>query len=80
MSYHTKRVAPMPGYWFGPYNVLVPNSVPEVPAADGVNSYYKDGSQTEVHVFRPLPSTEWLAKYSYVQNDLMYYKEKNDNE
>ena len=35
-------------YWFGPYDVLVPNKIESVVAADGYNTHYKNGKITEM--------------------------------
>jgi hypothetical protein len=62
------------GYWFGPYNVLVPNTIDKIVAEDGYNTLYKDGTESEIYRQDSLSKDEWLAKYASYNNQgrLMY--------
>ena len=34
-------------YWLGPYDILISNAIDHVPAKDGFNTVYKDGTETK---------------------------------
>ena len=62
------------GYWEGRWGVLVPNSVTECVAMDGENSYYQDGSETELGVIDPYPTEqEYKDKYCHQRADGKWY-------
>lgn len=51
-------------YWIGPYGILVPNDVLYVVAADGINTLYIDGSETEMATDTPLSEEEYKKLYA----------------
>lgn len=79
---HSLRLAALPcepprdddGFWRGPYDVLVPKTINQVPARDGFNRHSKDGSVTEMGVPTPLSEAEWKAKYAYKKDGKWYYR------
>jgi hypothetical protein len=52
----------MSAYWIGPYGVKVPFDVTHVPAADGGNTRFRDGTETE----RGVPRTMFLSRGKYL--------------
>jgi hypothetical protein len=64
----------MSGGWIGPYGVIVSQNINSVVAKDGENTLYKDGTETEVYVTNHPTEQEWLAKYSYISNNMLFYK------
>jgi hypothetical protein len=72
---------PPSGYWIGPYGVLVPNHVESVPAEDGGNTFYKDGSETLMCAMQAgSTKEEWLSNCATCINGQWYYKEKKKKE
>lgn len=62
-------------YWIGPYGIRVPNSVERVRAADGSNSRYKDGSETEMAVRNSITEDKYKSLYAELRDDgFWYYK------
>ena len=63
-----------PGYWEGPYGVLVPDTVNKITSRDGTNRLFKSGSTTEMMYRLPVPTkAEYLEKYTVLGNDGYYY-------
>lgn len=54
---------PPEGYWFGPYDVLVPNSVDSVPDEDGGNVFHRDGSISETFIENKMTKDEWINTF-----------------
>ncbi len=84
-----KKTCDTSEYWVGPYGVKVPNEVTSVVAADGRNTLYKDGKQTEIYVKNPLTREEYLKRYSFYSDECGYvynrpgayrYNERNEAE
>lgn len=53
--------------WIGPFGMCVDNSTPQVPSADGVNSVFREGYETEKNNNGgklALGKDEYLAKYA----------------
>lgn len=54
------------GYWEGPYNIRVPNSINRIRASDGGNRLYKNGAETEMFVPNPLTKEEIFKSILYI--------------
>jgi len=66
----------MDGYWIGPYDVLVSNSLKSCMDEDGINQFYPDGSSTEEDSDEARPTkNEWLNKYAIKIGNTWFYKE-----
>lgn len=60
-------------HWRGPYDCWIPNEFDYVPAADGRNLMYKNGTCTTEFVGDPTNESEWCAFYAYNEGDLWFY-------
>ena len=52
------------GYWVGPYGIRVSNSVGSIKAADGGNTLYRNGNQSEMFVENPISKEEYFKKHT----------------
>lgn len=53
-------------YWQGPHNCLVPWVMNTCAAADGINTLYRSGGETEMmNMDNPPTKEEWLALHTY---------------
>jgi len=66
------------GYWLGPYDIKVHNSISVIKATDDVNSINKDGTETNLPYQRRLSKDEYLAKYCENRNGEYWYKQLNE--
>ncbi len=65
-------------FWIGPYDVRIPESINSIKAADGKNTLYKNGSQTELPIYYFPTKDEYLSTYAEYRSDLHYwYKDPN---
>ena len=58
--------------------IKIPTKITEVPSIDGVNTYYSDGSETEMFELDSKPYTlkEYQDKYSITKNNgELFWKE-----
>jgi hypothetical protein len=62
-----------PEYWLGPYDVRVPLEVKSVAAADGGNTRYQNGKETQMGWGADMSKEEYLAKYATLHDDGYYY-------
>jgi hypothetical protein len=71
------------GYWTGPYDMRVPNSVREVPWLDNCNWVDQRGAVTEMccedsddgeNQVKPLSKQSYLDKYAKKIDDVYWYK------
>lgn len=61
-------------FWEGPYGVRVPNDIPSIWSADGVNYLTKRGFMSLVLGMNPPPTRdEYLEKYATLDADGHYY-------
>ena len=67
-------------YWIGPYDVRVANNIASVVAADGFNTLYKNGCETEMACTDvPEMSQEiYKAQLAELKTDGFYYYKTND--
>jgi len=63
-------------YWNGPHGVLVPDNVDAVVAADGTNTLYKDGRETEMCACDPdyhISADQYRATFAIQKHDRKHY-------
>jgi hypothetical protein len=64
-------------YWIGPYGIRVPNEITSIKAADGGNTLFKNGRETEMFVMKGRPSKqEYLDRYCVLKDGHYYWEEK----
>lgn len=66
----TDPVPTTPGYWIGPYGVLIPDVYQAVTAEDGRNFCYYDGGVTCLAVTKPYTKEDWLREFAKVDQEL----------
>ena len=62
-------------FWIGPYDVRIHLFIPYVPAKDGYNTHYKDGSVTKISISGSDLMNENIYKYEHckLMDDGYYY-------
>jgi len=41
-------------FWVGPYGIRISNKINWIVSADGMNTCFKEGVQTELHISNPM--------------------------
>jgi inosine triphosphate pyrophosphatase len=70
-----KQIKDLTSWWYGPFNIKVPNSVEHVPWIDGCNSMRRGGSVTEKRCVdgKEYSKKCYLAKYCELMPDGCYW-------
>ena len=61
------------GFWLGPFNVRVPNSIDRVPSRNEPNIWIKGAYETRMTAENILTREEYLAKYAELRDDGYYW-------
>jgi MYND finger len=62
-------------HWKGPHHCWIPNAIESVPAPDGRNTMYKNGTTTQYFVGDPLDETEWREQFAQQMKNRWFYNE-----
>jgi hypothetical protein len=66
------------GFWPGPYDIKIPNSITKITSTDEVNTINKDGTETNLPFQNRLSKQEYLNKYCENRNGEYWYKQVNE--
>lgn len=65
-------------YWNGPAEIRIPDHLISVPALNDCDTYYKDGTKTQIYYSPDLSYEKYREKYGELRSDgYWYWKDKD---